>query len=164
MKRYLIPLIVALLLLGVAGWFFGPALINRERSPEYIYKRLIELAYDPRLGQLYDELKIATNAKMNIDRRETDGTRPLDIAASRNQPLSAAAFIVAGANINAQNSIGDTVIHIAVRNHAVSVLKELRRFMPDLTLKNHDGLTAIELAHQINDEDAANALLAPFSQ
>jgi ankyrin repeat protein len=56
------------------------------------------------------------------------------------------------------------VIHIAVRNHAVSVLKELRRFMPDLTLKNHDGLTAIELAHQINDEDAANALLAPFSQ
>ncbi len=164
MKKYFVPLVAVLMVLGIAGWFFGPALIDREHSPEFIYKRLVELAYDTHLGELYDELKIATNAKINIDRRDTDGTRPLDLAASHNEPLAAAAFIVAGANVNAIDGNGDTVIHIAVRHHAVDVLKELRRFMPDLTLKNRAGLTPVELAHQFNDEAAANALLAPFSQ
>ena len=164
MTKLLLRSLVVLLLLAVAGWLCMPLFPTAEgHSPKAIYQRLEDLAYNKSMGDLFDELKTAGEAHIDLDHRNVSGLRPLDLAASRDQNDAAAAFIVAGANINAADANGDTVMHIAVRHHALHVLKELRRFMPDLGLRNKDGQTAIDLAHQMGDDNAVTMLTAPLS-
>jgi ankyrin repeat protein len=134
-----------------------------ERAPATIYQRLEELGNNKSMDDLYDELKLANNAKLDLDHRNTTGQRALDIAAAKDQSIAAAAFVVAGAKIDDVDANGDTVMHIAVRHHALHVLKELRRFMPDLNHRDQAGLTPLDLAHQLNDDAAAAILTAPFT-
>jgi hypothetical protein len=163
MKKYLLVLCLILAVLATGGHYFFPMLMQqRERSPEVVYPRLEELGWNKTLGELYDELRIAKEEKLDPEHRNAAGWRPLDVAASQDQWLAAAAFVVAGSNINATDVNGDTVIHIAVRHHAIHVLKELRRFMPDLNQKTQLGLSAIDLAHQLGDDAAVAALTGPF--
>jgi ankyrin repeat protein len=164
MTKLLLRSLVVLLFLAAAGWLCIPLLPRDEaRSPKAIYQRLEELAYNKSMPDLFDELKIAGEAHLDLDHRNADGLRPLDLAAGQDQGDAAAAFVVAGSNINAADTAGDTVMHIAARHHALHVLKELRRFMPDLSLRNKDGQTPADLAQQMGDNAAVTLLTAPLS-
>lgn len=169
MKKFFLLLAIILLVLGAGGWFFVPSAMLRsphrfDHGAEAIYEKLEQLALNKAATDLYDELQMAAEQQLSLDHRNKVGMRALDIAASNDQHIAAAAFIVAGANINDADANGDTVLHIAVRHHALHVLKELRRFMPDLGRRNKAGLTPLDLARQLNDDAAAAILSAPFSQ
>jgi hypothetical protein len=167
MKK-LLPLIAVFLILAIAGRFFVPslpALAAKFSGPTngVSYERLAELGSDRTMGPLFDELQKAKSAHLDIDQRNPAGLRLIDIAASQDQGEASAAFIVAGSSINAVDANGETVIHLAVRHHALHVLQDLRRFMPDLTHRNKDGLTPLDLARQLGDAQAVAILTAPFS-
>lgn len=169
MKKFLLLLVIALIILGAGGWYFVPGMTLKsshrlDHGADAVYQKLEELAYDRSLSDLYDELQVAAEQQLNLNHRNPSGLRGLDLAASNDQAIAAAAFVVAGADINNTDAAGDTVLHIAVRHHALHVLKELRRFMPDLARRNKDGLTALDLARQLNDQAAAAILTAPLSQ
>jgi ankyrin repeat protein len=174
MKKLLFPLIALFLTLAVAGWFFAPSLpavaalakqagYSSGDATAEIYQKLEQLGTDSSMGTLFDALQSAKNAKIDLDHRNAAGKRLVEVAASLDQGEASAAFIVAGSNINAVDANGDTVIHLAVRHHALHVLRDLRRFMPDLTSRNKDGLTPAELARKLNDTEALAILTAPFS-
>lgn len=168
MKKLIAPLIAVFLILAITGWFFEPSLpaiasIFSGPGQGVSYERLEELGSDKTMGTLFDELQKAKSAKLDLDRRNPAGLRLLDIAASQDQGEASAAFVVAGSNINAVDANGDTVIHLAVRYHALHVLEDLRHFMPDLTQRNENGLTALDLARQLGDAEAVAILAAPFS-
>jgi ankyrin repeat protein len=168
MTKNILLVLAALLILALVGRFFMPLLLpqsSHASNGEFaqIYRRLEELATNETMNKLFDELQIATDAKLDLNHRNAAGLRALDIAASNNQWNAAAALIVAGASIDDVDATGDTVMHIAVRHHALRVLKELRRFLPDLNRQNKAGLTPVELAHQLNDDAAEAILTAPFT-
>jgi len=169
MKKFFLLLVVVLLALGLGGWVFMPgtllkALHRQSPSADAIYQKLEDLSFDQALSELYDELQVAAEQQLNLNHRNQAGLRGIDVAATHDQAIAAAAFIVAGADINNADARGDTILHIAVRHHALHVLKEMRRFMPDLNRRNKDGLTALDLARQLNDDAAAAILSLPLSQ
>jgi ankyrin repeat protein len=166
MAKTFLQILTVLLLLALGGRLFIPMMRSSElgdRSPATIYHRLEELGDNKSMSDLYDELKLANDVQLNLDHRNPAGLRALDIAASKDQWNAAAAFVVAGAKIDDIDANGDTVMHIAVRHHALHVLKELRRFMPDLNRRDQAGLTPLGLAHQLNDDAAVAILTAPFT-
>jgi ankyrin repeat protein len=168
MAKYVALVLAVLLFLALGGRYFLPLILPdwnhaSARQSAEIYRQLEHLATNDSMGKLFDELQVAADAKIDLNHRNAAGLRALDIAASNNQWNAAAAFIVAGSSINDVDSNGDTVMHIAVRHHALHVLKELLRFLPDLNRHNKAGLTPIDLAHQLNDDAAAALLTAPFT-
>jgi ankyrin repeat protein len=127
-------------------------------KPDPVRPRLESLAYDAALPELQQAMEAA--GLQEIDRRDDQGKRLLEIAAERNQPMAAAALVSAGSSIWAVDGNGDTVMHYAVRARATQVISELTRFMPNLKLRNKDGLTPAALADKIGFSEGARLLRA----
>jgi ankyrin repeat protein len=70
------------------------------------------------------------------------------------------ALLANGADINAQNSDGDTALIFAVRGGHIDVVKALLDKGADINAKNSDGDTALILAVRGGHVDVVNALLA----
>src|ERR1700742_2904632 len=99
MAKNFLQILAVLLLLALGGRFFIPMMRSSElgeRAPATIYQRLEELGDNKSMDDLYDELKLANNAKLDLDHRNPAGLRGLDIAAAKDQWNAAAAFVVAG--------------------------------------------------------------------
>ena len=154
LQKMLIPLVAGLIAMGAAGWYLFPRIhYQPELTPDAIYQSLDDLADDKKMGTLFDHLKQAQGMRLDLNHRNINGQRSIDIATTNDQGLAAAAFIVAGSGINEVNGDGDTVMHIAVHNHSLHVIKELAHFMPRLDIRNKAGLTAIEMAQRQGDTD-----------
>jgi len=159
LKKMLPALLAGLVILGAAGWYLFPRIhYQPELTPDAIYQSLDDLAEDKKMGTLFDHLKQAQGMRLDLNHRNQAGQRSIEIAAAHDQGLAAAAFIVAGSGINEVNADGDTVTHIAVRNHSLNVIKQLAHFMPRLDIRNKAGQTPIELAAQMGDVDTVDLL------
>lgn len=122
---------------------------SKPGAPQLIaekYRHLEGLVVDAKLLELSETLIDCKD--LDLERRNKDGLRLLDVAASRNQPLSAAALVVAGSNIWAVDRNGDSVMHFAARANAAETIVELKRFAPNLKAQNKRGLTAADVAEQ----------------
>lgn len=126
------------------------------------YRKLEKLVVDAKLPELSEQLTelVSDPAGFDLERRNKDGLRLLDLAASRNQPLAAAAIVVAGSNVWAVDKNGDSVMHFAARANAPQAIEELKRFVPNLRKRNKQGLTPSDLAQRLNFFECA-VLLQP---
>ncbi|XP_061729043.1 putative ankyrin repeat protein RF_0381 [Cydia pomonella] len=64
-----------------------------------------------------------------------------------------------GADLNAQDNAGDTVLHKAVKKRDHELVKGLVEMCADKSINNNDGLTAYQIAEQINEEEIMKILL-----
>ncbi len=121
------------------------------------YRQLEKLTVDAKLQELSEKLTdlVAEPGGFDLERRNQNGMRLLDLAASRNQPLAAAAIVVAGSNIWAVDKNGDSVMHFAARANAAAAIAELKRFVPNLKKRNKKGQTPADLAQSYNFFDCA---------
>ena len=62
-------------------------------------------------------------------------------------------LIARGANVNAQNEMGQTVLHLAVLEHAGDdVIQYLTKHGADLNLRDRNGMAVLDLVQKIHDE------------
>lgn len=120
------------------------------------YGRFETLMYDDRLYDLLDALDASRD--LDLEHRNGDGLRLIDLAAERDQGVIVGALVAAGASVWGADARGNNVVHIAVRGRAPRAVRELLRFMPDLKQRNRDGLTPVALAEQIGFEEGASLL------
>jgi hypothetical protein len=90
----------------------------------------------------------------------SNGRRPLNWAALRNDTAMIELLLGAGANINATNLSGFTAVHHAVEANSIDALKLLIAKGADLTLRNGAGLTPRDFAAAANRVAAFEVLTA----
>lgn len=66
-------------------------------------------------------------------------------------PSIAEVVLNAGFNINSQDKWGNTALHVHARSYQSRVIELLLKYSPDLTLKNQEGQTALDVATQHNN-------------
>ena len=74
------------------------------------------------------------------------GRTPMHVAVLRSNTDIVKMLLEKGANINANDSEFSTPLHYASERGLTEMLKVMLSFKPDISIKNHAGLTAIDVA------------------
>ena len=80
----------------------------------------------------------------NLEEKRT-GNSYLHLATIDNYPEIVQYFLEKGANVNRQNKNGDTVLHIALRNKNMEIVKIIMNYIPKMDIPNNEGIIAFEL-------------------
>jgi|GEM_PF-5011051 len=89
-----------------------------------------------------------------VDQKTHMGATALSFTAMEGSEYVAEELLKNGANVNVQETDkGDTPIMIAIKERRLNLVKLLYRYDADLQLKNKQGVTAIDLALGIDDQD-----------
>jgi ankyrin repeat protein len=122
------------------------------------------------MHQRLEMVKFLVDNKANVNIATTNGDRPLHFVVrledlnARNQ--AATYLLDAGADINAQNKDGNTILHNAVKTNAAGLIQFLitkyNRSI-NFNLRNKNGKTAYQLALDLRNEDIAR-ILASYSR
>lgn len=101
----------------------------------------------------------------NINDKSFEGKTPLHAwASSPTAEEDVPELLKLGANVNAQDYEGNTPLHDAVFNSSVGLFYALDSIPilinngADVTIKNREGQTALELAESVRIKDAANII------
>jgi ankyrin repeat protein len=88
-------------------------------------------------------------------RFSSGGHTPLYEAARLRRPDMFQAMLECGANINQQNAHGNTMLHVAILNRRPDIVRLFLSAHAQFLIKNNEGLTAYELAKQLNQTPLA---------
>ncbi len=154
----------ALLLLAGCDEGFGVTGGTQARlGPDEIRGRLFDLAAKGDVNGLHATIRDAQAQKIDIDGRNSQGLRALDIAALNDRGLAARALVVGGSDIHGADAKGNTVMHFAARAGALSTIHQLLGFVPDLKARNKAGQTPADVARAHQRPDIASLLERPNS-
>lgn len=144
-----------------------------DRDPRLL-RNLLQRNFNPNACNADGESALHLTAKENrvssahlllqyhakLDARDSQGQTPLHNAAAHSFNVTSV-FIKAGANINAQDNHGRTPLHAAISAEEMSsdVVQLLLAEGSDKTIKDNNGLTARELAQQMNRGEIFDSLL-----
>jgi ankyrin repeat protein len=103
-------------------------------------------------------LFIERGAAVDVQSRNMDWT-PLHVAAYQGLDRMAKRLVQAGAPVNARDSDGSTVLHLAVREESVGVVEVLLANGADLHAREMDGETALHIAAIGGNVDLVKLLL-----
>ena len=120
--------------------------------------RLYDLAAKGDVEGLHATILQAQAQKIDLDSRNSKGLRALDIAALNDRGPAARALVVGGSDIRGVDAKGNTVMHFAARASALSTIRQLKSFMPDLGARNHAGQTPADVARRQSRPDIAALL------
>ncbi|BBO60276.1 ankyrin repeat domain-containing protein [Mycoavidus sp. B2-EB] len=112
-------------------------------------------------GNRVDSALLLLQYHAKLDARDNQGKTPLHSAAANSLNVTQV-FINAGANINAKDHQGRTPLHAAIsaEHMKLEVIQLLFATGADPTIKDAQGLTARDLAQQINRGEIFDSLLA----
>jgi ankyrin repeat protein len=89
-------------------------------------------------------VKELLNHKVSINVQDCVGETPLYMAVRQNYLEIVKLLLQNGADVNIKTNNGETPFHFAVKCGMVAMIKELIPYV-DLSVKNRDGLTALDL-------------------
>jgi ankyrin repeat protein len=154
----------ALLLLAGCDNDFGVTGGTQARlGPDEIRGRLFDLAAKGDVNGLHATIRDAQAQKIDIDARNSQGLRALDIAALNDRGLAARALVVGGSDIHGVDAKGNSVMHYAARAGSLSTIHQLMSFVPDLKARNKAGQTPADVARARQRPDIAALLERPNS-
>ena len=97
--------------------------------------------------------------KEDVNRREPDGSTPLQWAVYRNDVAEVKRLLRAGANVKLANNYGVTPMSLAAAVANTEILKVLIEAGADVESPNADGMTALLAVARTGNVDAAQVLL-----
>jgi type 1 glutamine amidotransferase len=92
------------------------------------------------------------------DAQDKAGWTPLHHAAAKNQLENAKALLAGGANPMVLSELGGTPLHEAAASGGAELIRLLLDHKVDASLKSKQGVTALDLAKQYNNQPAIDAL------
>jgi ankyrin repeat protein len=157
-------LMSAAALLGACDDGFGVKGGTQARvGSDEIQGRLYDLAAKGDVDGLFETIQEMKASNLDLDVRNSKGLRALDIAAINDHGLAARALVVGGSDIRAADAKGNTVMHFAARAEAISTIRQLMSFLPDLKARNSAGQTPADVARAKSRPDIAAVLFRPNS-
>lgn len=82
-----------------------------------------------------------------IEQETVSHSTALHLAASNGCIDTCKHLLLHGANINKQNNYGNTALHnVIITSQCVKTVRGLLSFKPNLMIKNHDGLSTLDIA------------------
>lgn len=106
-----------------------------------------------------DAVKALLDRGARATARAADGRTPLAFAALRDRDDNAALLLDVGAPLEARTGTGRTVLAIAVRNYATDTVRLLLARGARADAADRDGLTPIDHARALADNDARRAIV-----
>ena len=97
--------------------------------------------------------------KEDVNRREADGSTPLQWAVYRNDVAEVKRLLRAGANVKLANNYGVTPMSLAAAVANTEILKVLIEAGADVESPNADGMTALLAVARTGNVDAAQVLI-----
>jgi len=111
----------------------------------------------------YDEaLKILSKSKYLLTVPNNKGETTIIIAVKSGHGDILQDKIFQNEGMNKQDLLGNTALHYAVQLKDKYALANLAHYGADSTIKNNDGLTAMDLANETKDEEILNLLNNPM--
>lgn len=117
-----------------------PLDLARQFGQTEIIKRLTEASE----GQKTVEKKLSTD-ESRVDSKETEPLNSLHEALSGRNIAQLEAALSRGADINARDENGDTVLHLACRRGRLPLIRLLLYHGADVNAKNNDGKTPLDI-------------------
>ncbi|KAH8395532.1 hypothetical protein KR222_000567, partial [Zaprionus bogoriensis] len=95
--------------------------------------------------------------------QNADGDSGLHVACQQNRAHYIRPLLALGCSPNQQNHVGNTALHLAVKDEHINCIESFLNGVPavklDLSLKNDDGLTPLHMAIRQNKYDVAKKLI-----
>ena len=137
-------------------YLFGLLFLSIACTPLTLHAEgLHDAAYDGKLA----EVKTLVSQGADVNQKNADGAYPLNYAAAGNQLEVLHYLIAQGANVSAQDDVGDTALHCATRygGGQVETVSLLLNAGINMDLKNSEEKTALDYALE-EKQDALNLL------
>ncbi|KAH8359967.1 hypothetical protein KR093_009789 [Drosophila rubida] len=148
----------------VKDLFTDHALKNNESNDTLLHEVIsqrkdnLKLAFKTFQVMTYFKLQELANSVPNVE-----GDNGLHVACQQNRAHYIRPLLALGCSPNQQNHMGNTALHVAVKEEHLNCIESFLNGGPkdklDLTLKNDDGLTPLHMAITQNRYDVAKKLI-----